>query len=143
MFFGSPRYSGRYEFSKHFLGPDAVGTFDGKKAQGEGEEFECAQILDSIKPVKHWVRNVARHLNAFRLPRREQDFYPDFVAELTDGRLLIVEYKGELTAQVASEHRAVGEKWEQAMDGKGLFIVVEKEVSGLDMRAQLMKKLGP
>ena len=142
MFFGSPRYAGRYEFSKHFLGPDAVGAFDGKKLYGEGDEFECAQVLDSLKQVKHWVRNVARHPNAFRLPRNEQFFYPDMVAELADGRLLIVEYKGELTALAAGEHRVVGEKWEQAMDGKGLFMIVEKEVGGLDMKAQLQKKIG-
>jgi type III restriction enzyme len=143
IFFGSPRYSGRYEFSKHFLGPDSVGAFDGKRnVHGEGDEFDCAQALDSLKQVKHWVRNVARHLNAFRLPRHEQDFYPDFVAELTDGRLLVVEYKGEMTVLAAAEHRAVGEKWEQAMDGKGLFMIVEKDVGGLDMRAQMLKKIG-
>jgi type III restriction enzyme len=143
MFFGSPCYNGRYGFSRHFLGPDGVGAFDGERnAHGEGEEFDCAQILDSLKPVKHWARNVAKHLNAFRLPRAEQNFYPDFVAELTDGRLFVVEYKGRLTVQDAAEHRAVGEKWEQAMAGKGLFMIVEKDVGGLDMRAQMLKKIG-
>lgn len=141
MFFGSPLYRGSYGFYRHFLGPDNVAAFDGKGQHGEGEEFQCAQVLDSMKEVKHWVRNVAQHANAFKLPLAHQNFYPDFVAELKDGRLFIVEYKGELTAAVAQERRTIGELWERKTKGKGLFLVVEKEKDGMDMRGQLASKI--
>jgi len=45
-----------------------------------------------------WIRNVARHTRSFWLPTTTDKFYPDFVAQLADGRLLVVEYKGALLA---------------------------------------------
>ena len=42
--------------------------------------------------VKRWVRNV---VGMYGLPTATGTFYPDFVAELNDGRVLTVEYKGE------------------------------------------------
>jgi type III restriction enzyme len=138
MFFGTPSYRGRFTFSKHFLGADQVGAFDGKD---DGEEFQCAQALDSLKQVKHWVRNMDRHANAFKLPLANGNFYPDFVAELHDGRLFVVEYKGELTAAVAQSRRSIGELWERTSGGKCLFVIVEKEKDGMDMRGQLLKRL--
>jgi hypothetical protein len=43
--------------------------------------------------VKFWVRNLERR--DFWLPLANRKFYPDFVAELTDGRRLVVEHKGK------------------------------------------------
>jgi type III restriction enzyme len=136
------RYSGRFRFSKHYLGADAVPAFDGTEA---GEEFQCAQALDSLPQVKFWIRNVARDPQSFWLPTASDKFYPDFVAELNDGRLFVVEYKGALLAGAGiddtNEKRAIGRLWEQRSGGKGLFMVVEKEVAGRDMRAQMMDKV--
>ena len=68
------------------------------------------------------------------------------MAELTDGRLAIIEYKGALLAgggvDDTNEKRAVGRLWEQSSVGKGLFIVVEKQLGDRDMRGQLLDKLG-
>jgi len=86
------RYQGRFRFSRHFLGADNVPAFDGNET---GEEFQCAQVIDSLPQVKYWLRNVARHPNSFWLPTATDKFYPDFVTMLTDGRLLVVEYKAE------------------------------------------------
>jgi len=137
------RYSGRFRFAKHFLGTDAVPAFDGVEA---GEEFQCAQALDSLAQVKFWIRNVARHPQSFWLPTASDKFYPDFVALLTDGRLLVVEYKGALLAGAGvddtNEKRAIGRLWEQRSAGKGFFIVVERLIDGKDMRAQLLEKIG-
>lgn len=135
------RYQGRFRFSKHFLGADNVPAFDGNET---GEEFQCAQAIDSLSAVKYWVRNVARHPNSFWLPTATDKFYPDFVAMLTDGRLLVVEYKGGLTAEGADtdEKRTIGALWERQSGGKGLFVVVEKLVDERDMRSQLAKKVG-
>jgi type III restriction enzyme len=137
------RYLGRFRFSKHFLGADAVPAFDGSEA---GEEFQCAQALDSVQQVKFWIRNVPRHPQSFWLPTASDKFYPDFVSRLTDGRFLVVEYKGALFAgpgiDDTNEKRAIGRLWEQRSAGKGLFVVIEKLVDGKDMRAQLIDKIG-
>ena len=126
--------------ARHFLGPQAVGAFDGA---GDGEEMQCAQTLDSLPGVKHWLRNTASHPDSFRLPTATGRFYPDFVAELEDGRLLAVEYKGAHLADGAdtAEKRAIGELWQYRSAGRGLFVVVEKEIAGKDMRRQLEEKI--
>lgn len=141
MYWDQRRYRGRWKPRKHFLGPDQVPAFDGA---ADGEEFQCAQALDSLPEVRFWLRNVARHPSSFWLPTATGKFYPDFVAQLRDDRLLVVEYKGEHFAEAAdtNEKRTVGLLWEKKSHGKGLFIVVEKEVNGLDMRAQLLRKIG-
>ena len=117
-------------------------TFDGAE---NGEEFQCAQAIDSLASLKFWIRNVARHPNSFWLPTATDKFYPDFVAQLEDGRLLVVEYKGALTAEGADtdEKRTIGQLWERMSGGRGLFIVVEKTVDGMSMRDQIVGKLSP
>jgi type III restriction enzyme len=40
------------------------------------------------------VRNVERKPTSFSLPTSRQRFYPDFVCQLNDERILVVEYKG-------------------------------------------------
>ena len=135
---------GSFRFSKHFLGPDNVPYFSGKEGDG-GEEFTCAQMLDSLSEVEFWIRNVSQHVNSFRLPVASGNFYPDFVAKLKDGRIFVVEYKGALLAgsgvDETNEKRTIGEKWERACSGSGLFVVIEKELNGRDMRKQLIDKI--
>jgi len=140
MYWDQRRYRGRWKPRRHFLGPENVPAFDGVE---NGEEFQCAQAVDSLPGLKFWLRNVARHPNSFWLPTATDKFYPDFVAQLDDGRLLIVEYKGGLTAESADtdEKRTIGRLWEQKSDGMGLFIVVEKTVASKDMRTQMIEKI--
>jgi type III restriction enzyme len=94
--------------------------------------------------VKYWVRNVSKHPNAFRLPLANGSFYPDFVAKLEDGKVFVVEYKGELLSGDENAEnnakRAIGELYERS--GAGLFLMVEKEKGGRGMRDQLLAKLG-
>jgi type III restriction enzyme len=139
MYWDQRLYKGRLRFNKHFLGPDNVPAFDGDET---GEETQCAFVLDSLPEIKYWVRNVARHPNSFRLPLASGNFYPDFVAMLNDRRILVVEYKGEQEAdrRLTDEKRTIGRLWEQKKGG--LFIVVEKEVDGKDMRVQMQEKVG-
>jgi type III restriction enzyme len=135
---------GTFRFRKHFLGPHDVPSFSGKEGDG-GEESQCAQMLDSLNEVEFWLRNVSQHKSSFRLPLASGNFYPDFVAKLKDGRIFVVEYKGELLAgsgvDDTNEKRVVGEKWERASGGKGLFSIIEKQVAGRDMRQQLIDKI--
>lgn len=115
-------YSGHpYEFQRHYYAP--IGELKSK-----GEEFECAKALDMNTNVKHWVRNLDRR--GFWLPLAERRFYPDFVAELLDGRILVVEHKGEVyaTNDDSKEKCNVGDLWAEKSKGKALFLmtVVEK-----------------
>ena len=102
-------YEGKNDFQKHYY--RAIGEL-----KDEGKEFACAQFIDRLPQVKHWVRNLDRR--GFWFQTSTNKFYPGFVAELTDGRYLIVEYKGWdcYSSDVAKEKRAVGELW-QALSG--------------------------
>ena len=140
MYWDQRRYRGRWRPRKHFLGAENLPAFDGAE---DGEEFRCAQAMDSLPTVKFWIRNVARHSNSFWLPTASDKFYPDFVAMLDDGRTLVVEYKGGHLADGAdtNEKRLIGELWERQSQGRALFIVVEKSAVGKDMREQLISKI--
>jgi len=141
MYRDQRRYRGRWKPRKHFLGADRVPAFDGAV---NGEELRCAQAIDSLPRLRYWIRNVARDPASFSLPTATDRFYPDFVAQLDDGRLLVVEYKGARDADTPDtrEKRTIGELWEQMSDGRGLFLVAEKAVDGKDVRRQLMEKIG-
>jgi type III restriction enzyme len=132
-------YEGRYRFERHYYE-----VIHGLKSRGE--EFECAKALDALPEVKHWVRNVEQQERySFWLPTATDYFYPDFVAELHDGRLFVVEYKGEAYASNddSREKRAIGAAWARASNGRGVFVMVERQVDGLDMPAQLRRALTP
>ena len=140
MYRGERCYRGRWKPARHFLGPDRVPAFDGKEG---GEEIQCVQTLDRLPGLKYRVRNVARHPASFWLPLATGRFYPDFVARLDDGRRLVVEYKdAHLASDPTAEQRCIGELRERESGGKGLFIIVEKQVAGKDMRAPLLRKIG-
>lgn len=116
-------YEGGFVFKKHYFGPKPGEMRDGT------EEFECAQFLDGLAEVKYWVRNLSRKASSFRLQSTQDWFYPDFVCQLADGRILVVEYKGGNAdkgwyAMPDSEaKRAVGAVWEGRSGGKCLFIM--------------------
>lgn len=138
-------YQGSYEFNKHFYPV----IHDLKEKTGSGvlsEEFRCAQAIDSNPRVKHWVRNIERQEKfSFWLPTATDYFYPDFVAELEDGRVLAVEYKGEpyKTNDDSREKQQVGYRWEQSSDGRCLFLfAVAVDDHGRDVFQQLANKLG-
>jgi type III restriction enzyme len=116
-------YEGGYQFKKHYFG-----TKPGELREGT-EEFECAQFLDDLAEVRFWVRNLSRKPSSFRLQTSGDWFYPDFVCQLTDNRILVVEYKGGnadkgwYAMPDSQEKRAVGAVWEGRSGGKCLFIM--------------------
>ncbi len=123
-------YTGAYRFRKHYY--DIVGNLG-----AEGEEFECAVHLDTHLKVAKWVRNPEREPNAFWLPTSTGRFYPDFVCQLTDGRLLVVEYKGKHLWDKPSERekRLVGEVWEQQSNGTCVFVMLtERQFGEIDAK---------
>jgi type III restriction enzyme len=131
-------YEGDFQFKKHFYGPK-VGELIGKTSAGKvPEEFRCAQYLDSLPEVEYWVRNLARKSSSFRLQTSKDWFYPDFVCKLTDGRVLVVEYKGAHLYDGAEEKRLIGTVWASRSGGKCLFVmpsdnnlaVIERAIRG-------------
>lgn len=112
-------YEGGYRFHKHYF--HTVGELG-----SEGEEFECAAFLDGMTEVKCWVRNLERRPeSSFWLQTATDRFYPDFVALLQDGRILVVESKGEhlWSNDDSKEKRAVGELWAERSGGRCLFLM--------------------
>jgi len=57
----------------------------------EGEEFDWAVYLDCSDAAKYLVRNVENKKTSFWLQLPHGKFYPDFVAMLDDGCIMIVE----------------------------------------------------
>ncbi|HEY9172376.1 MAG TPA: hypothetical protein VI136_08845 [Verrucomicrobiae bacterium] len=92
----------------------------------DGEEFDCAVFLDGLPEVKFWVRNLSgpgRETTSFWLQTSTDKFYPDFVCLLTDGRILVVEYKNatDWSNDDNKEKRALGELWAERSSGACVF----------------------
>lgn len=118
-------YDGSFQFRNHYFGTKP-GELTERNASGElTEEFLCAQFIDQQPKIKFWVRNLARKNSSFRLHTSKDWFYPDFVCQLHDGRVLAVEYKGKhlFDASDAEEKRAVGAVWESRSNGRCLFVM--------------------
>lgn len=112
-------YEGGFRFQKHYF--RTIGEL-----QSDGEEHDCAAFIDGMEPVKRWVRNLERRPeDSFWLQTSSDKFYPDFVAELEDGRILVVEYKGadRWSNDDSKEKRAVGELWAERSGGKCVFVM--------------------
>lgn len=118
-------YEGGFQFKKHYFG-SRPGELKEKRTDGQlTEEFQCAQYLDALSEVKFWARNLSRRTTSFRLQTSTDWFYPDFIAMLHDGRILVVEYKGKVWSEIKDSHekRDLGAVWESRSNGKCLFIM--------------------
>ena len=125
------RYAGRYEFRKHYY-PVIADLKDG------GEEFLCAQLIDMHPKVKHWVRNLDVAPAGFWLPTSRHRFFADFVAELTDGRIALLEYKGaHLAGAAETEKRQIGELWARQSGGRAVFGWLMQTQQGQSLAQQL------
>lgn len=133
-----PYYTGRYKFQKHFFPQSQI-----EDLKDSGEEYECAKAIDGMPEIKYWIRNLVKRDSAsFWLPLAHAKFYPDFVCELEDGRMLIVEYKGEayVSNDDSAVKRAIGDKWAELSGGKCLFLMaVEQDSEGRDVRKQILE----
>ncbi len=112
-------YDGPYRFQKHLF--PQVGEL-----KSEGEEYDCAVFLDQLAEVSYWVRNLERRpTSSFWLQTATDRFYPDFVAMLKGGRILLVESKGldRWSNDDSKEKRTLGELWASRSDGKCLFVM--------------------
>ncbi len=128
-------YEGGFQFQKHYFGPKP-GELSEKTADGQTtEEFRCAQFLDGLPQVQLWVRNLPRKPTSFRLQTSTDWFYPDFLCQLADGRVLAVEYKGKhlYDGVDAEEKRAIGQVWASRSGGRCLFVMPsDRDFSAVD-----------
>jgi type III restriction enzyme len=124
-------YAGHTRFAKHFY--DLPGEMN-------GEEADCAALIDASPEVEIWVRNLERHEQlSFWLPTARDKFYPDFVARLRDGRLAVIEYKGGHLADGddTREKQAVGDLWAARSGGRCIFLLLRKTNMASELRRAL------
>lgn len=115
-------------FKKHYFAQ--IGDL-----KDRGEEYDCALYIDRHPKVEYWVRNLVRKPNTFWLQTAQDKFFPDFVARLTDGRILVIEYKGKTFAELTSEKdkKIVGETWAEASGGQCMFVMpVARDFAAID-----------
>jgi type III restriction enzyme len=103
------------------------------------EEAECARHIDSHPNVARWIRNTEHATQGgFWLPKSPGKFFPDFIVELKDGRIVLVEYKmGKMASDPEEQHKkAVGELWAGRSQGRCRFAwIVDR--NWRDLNAQL------
>lgn len=124
-----------HQFRKHYY-PD-VGDL-----KSDGEEHQCAQIIDALDEVACWVRNIdSQPALSFWLQTSTGRFYPDFVCKLKDGRILVVEYKGDHLYTDAEEKRTIGELWEKRSQGHCMIVMAtNRKYDGI--RAKILETVG-
>lgn len=138
-------YRGSWKFKKHFyaqvddlIEKTSTGTFS--------EEFNCARLLDMHPKVKYWVRNIPKQPHSsFWLPTEKDYFYPDFVAELEDGSIFVLEYKGGHldTADDARIKNDIGKQWARDSNSKRKFLMAKKQdEAGRSLEEQINAVIG-
>ncbi|WP_294269358.1 DEAD/DEAH box helicase family protein [uncultured Sphingomonas sp.] len=97
-----------------------------------GEEWKAAVQIDDHPAVHRWVRNVDRTRWSYKLPTSTDFFYPDFIAELTDGRKLVIEYKGADRTDSAEslEKKNIGARLQEVSGREVLFLWAELDRGG-------------
>ncbi|MDR0585850.1 MAG: hypothetical protein LBG26_01275, partial [Treponema sp.] len=132
-----PMYRGAYKFKKHYLGSAKIPD------DFNNEELECAKAIDEEPEVEFWLRNVDRQSLSFRLPTSTDWFYPDFLAQLCDSRILVVEYKGEnlVSNNDTKEKANIGEIWARLSKGKALFLLATIKKGGKSLAGQIKEKI--
>lgn len=129
-------YRGSWEFKKHFYAQ--IDDLREKRQDGQdAEEFVCARLIDMNPNVKHWVRNIPKQANtSFWLPLAKDYFYPDFVCELNDGSIAVIEYKGGhlVSNDDSKEKENVGLQWAKNSQGKRRFVMVRPQKEDIEHR---------
>jgi len=120
-------YRGMFAFAKHAF--TKIGDM-------RDEESQCAKRIDDHPNVKRWVRNLTHEsAGGFSLPLSPGRFFPDYIAELCDGRIAIIEYKGGHLAKSPEEmHKVtIGVLWAEGSAGRCVFVrVVDRDWATLE-----------
>jgi len=120
------RYDGKISFKRHAF--DLIGNMN-------GEEELCASELDAHPNVKRWLRNLEHEsAGGFSLPLSPGQFFPDFIAELNDGRIAMIEYKGKQRDPLPAEQfkQEIGNLWADRSNGQCIFAwTIDKDWANL------------
>jgi type III restriction enzyme len=126
-YYPSQLYEGSFQFKKHAF--DDIGSMN-------GEETECAIRIDGHPDVRRWLRNPERQTQGgFSLPKSPGQFFPDFIVELNDGRLVLVEYKnGKLASHPDEQQKKdIGELWAARSEQRHRFgWIIDKDWHSLE-----------
>jgi type III restriction enzyme len=118
---------------KHYYA--RIASFDNR------EELEAAMAIDALPSVKHWVRNIVGGPNSYSIPYSGGNFYPDFVAELVDGRRFVIEHKGRMDDN-DKEKDNVGRRFAEKSGGRLLFLMTFKsDAVGRNLNDQLREAM--
>jgi type III restriction enzyme len=78
------------------------------------------EMLNNSKQVKWWYKNGDTELKYFAVLREDdQAFYPDFIIQLKDGQIWILDTKGDMTAKDAKERAEALQKYIKTQNKKG------------------------
>lgn len=127
------RYDGAFRPAKHFYAwMGAMNPF----------EVECARIIDGLNGVETWVRNGVTAPDSYSIPVGDGNFFPDMVAKLKDGRLMILEPKGRVDERDLMKEQ-VATKFAAESQGKVLFAMIrQNDPHGRDVATQIGAVLG-
>ena len=131
-------YQGNFNFRRHYF--RNIGEL-----KAEGEEFECAVFIDQLPQIAYWIRNLdRRHESSFWLQTSTDRFYPDFVALLNDGRILVVEYKGadRWSNDDSKEKRALGELWMSRSEDRCVFVMPKDRTGKISEQRLNVHRIG-
>lgn len=92
------------------------------------EEYECAKYIDNLPEVATWIKNISQDSkNSFWLQTSTDKFYPDFIIKLSNGKLIVAEYKGEhLKNDDTKEKEIIGKAWALQAENCG-FLMLYKD----------------
>jgi type III restriction enzyme len=111
-------YTGQKKYNKHFY--ELIGDMN-------GEEDECAAIIDGDANIEFWIRNLERQEHySFWLQTSTDKFYPDFLVKLRNGIIVVVEYKGtdRYGNPDSIEKRQIGEFWHSTSGNQCRFVML-------------------
>jgi type III restriction enzyme len=125
-------HEGGFRPSKHFYA--RVGKMN-------AFEEQCAIVLDRLTEVETWVRNSTTEPDNYWLPTSRGKFFPDMVAKLRDGSVLVVEPKGR-TDDYDREKDNIGRRTAEASHGRMRFVMVwQDDPQGRDIVSQITAAL--
>jgi type III restriction enzyme len=105
-------------------------------AEMNSEEMQCAMEIDHHENVGRWIRNTEHESHGgFWLPKSPGRFSPDFIVELRNGCIVLVEYKNARIAHAPEEQhkRAVGKLWAGRSNSKGRFAwIIDRDWNELE-----------
>jgi 16S rRNA G966 N2-methylase RsmD len=125
----------------HVLRPHATGHVFGDAAAARDNLLIQGDNLQALKALLPFYRGQVKciFIDPPYNTKSAFEHYDDFFCELTDDRVLVVEYKGSHISGMPKEIEKgqVGTVWAERSGGKALFAMVFKNLEGMGVSQQL------